>query len=280
MLRDLQSLRRLGAASHNGEIARSRSQRRSGGRSSICHSSTCSHPPAGSPHDMCGSSRKADEGRARWCSRRAEGRYATRPCGDPRGGADHGRDDTKTLSAIQRSRRRCTLPALAHATGRERRRHGRQADEVRPARAPAGRWHRRRKPHGSQSLRVHADRDQQTAAPRLAPHPPLGLRRRLRARGPVRVVRDGGGRRERHPARHHLHARPSGDVPGVAPGRHAADAARNRRAADDAPPRRFRGSGQRRQPGRHAGRVRPGRYADGPLHEPVAGDAGLAALVP
>ena len=61
-----------------------------------------------------------------------------------------------------------------------------------------------------------------------------------------------------------LHARPAGDVPGLDPGRHAADPARRPGAADDAPARRLRRGRQRRQPGGDAERVRPRRDADRP----------------
>ena len=80
--------------------------------------------------------------------------------------------------------------------------------------------------------------------------------------GPGGLVRDGGGRAERHAARGRLHAPAAGDVPELDPGRHAADAARQRGAADDPPARRLRRRRQRRQPGGDAERLRPRRDAD------------------
>ena len=135
------------------------------------------------------------------------------------------------------------------ANPRCERRGGRQAGQVPRAGAAARGGDRGRDPERTNQYSFTQTQIARQLHPGAAADAALGLRRRLRARGPGRLVRDGGGRAERHAARGQLHARAAGDLPGLDPGRHAADAARQPGAADDPPARRLRRGRQRRQPG-------------------------------
>ena len=172
---------------------------------------------------------------------------------------------------------RCRGP---RGPGRERR-TGRQAHEVRSAGAAPGRR--------ASSSRPRAD-PTGTRSPRPRSRGSCIPTCRRRRCGPTTTAPGSRVRRARSgwrswletgtPLDGELHPRPSRDLPGLAPGRHAADAARQRGALDDPPARRVRRGRQRRQPGGDARRVRSGPDADRLLHQPVAPDAGVAPLVP
>ena len=143
--------------------------------------------------------------------------------------------------------RRAHAALVRPAAGRESC-SGRQTHEVRSTGAAPRSRDRRRDAERTEPVLVHPDRDLAAAAPRPAADAAVGVRRRLRARGAGGLVRDGGRGAERHAAHGELHARPARDLPGLDPGRHPADAARQRGPADDPPARRVRRGRQRRQP--------------------------------
>ena len=98
--------------------------------------------------------------------------------------------------------------------------------------------------------------------------------------GSGRLVRDGGRRAERHAAHGQLHARPPDDLPGLAPGRHAADAARQRGALMTHLHGGFVAADSDGNPAVTPNGFGPGETQTRLLHEPDTADAGLAAVVP
>jgi len=199
-------------------------------------------------------------------------------CGKEAGDAKH--PHTATFPAVRRGRRRSAVPAVGGTNPRGERRAGPEADEVPGSSAIAGCWNRGRHPERNKRVLVRAAGDQQAAAPAASADATVDLRRRLRPRGSGGLVRDGGGRAQRHPARRQFREQPAVDVSGLDPGRHALNTEGERGAVDDPPARRLRRGGERRQPGGDPGRVWPRRHPDRPLHKPAAADAGRAALVP
>ena len=82
------------------------------------------------------------------------------------------------------------------------------------------------------------------------------------------------------PDRRQLYASAACDLPKLASGRHASDAAWQPGAAVDPPAWRLCCGSQRRKSRGDAERVWPGRNPDRPLPEPATAEPGLAVLVP
>ena len=106
---------------------------------------------------------------------------------------------------------------------------GKLAKYLEPVPRP-GRGHRRRDAERREcSTRSRSDEISRQLHPQLPPTPIWAYDDGSGLARPGRLVRDGGRRAKRHAADRRFHARSSGDVSRLDPGRHAADAARQSR---------------------------------------------------